>query len=514
MLGSASHGGGASSGGWSPGQRLPRWWWIPLVLVAAGALSAVSPWTTLCVLAFALTLLLVLQRPLLGLLLFVALQPFVDRLFEIPMGRGLPDLSIGRLTLAFLLISIVGRATIGKTRLAPLGVMELLVVAVPLGIMISAPLSDRPLDVVQSAFSFYLLPLLMYFIAKNCVHSAKELDSLFTAVMILGLLTTAYMVFELSTGIVLFSEEYVDPTRVSRVYATSYPSLWQIRGVFASSASFGRVLVTTTLASVHLFYRERGGWRRWWLLAAVVFQCLGLFLSLNRTSWVAFLFGMVVLQFGYPRLRRWLAGGTVLALVLLGAFHRPVADSVLVQGRVLYNLKTLNGRLPRWQTSFEMWKAKPLFGWGFGKFEEHSGRFRRDGQSENFGGPESDYFLILVAAGLVGFVPHVLSLSMPWFFSLCLFFRARAPDWRGFVNAEAIVVYWAILCGLLLNSLTVVQTQSVVRGLVFTVAGAVVGTHERWLRAGERARHAVDGDGLCDPISGQGRIARLGMADR
>ena len=59
---------------------------------------------------------------------------------------------------------------------------------------------------------------------------------------------------------------------------------------------------------------------------------------------------------------------------------------------------------------------------------------------------------------------------------------SRAPDWQGFVGFREFSVYWAVLASLLLTSMTVIQTQPAVRGLVYAIAGAVVGTHEKWLR--------------------------------
>ncbi|MEN8163528.1 MAG: O-antigen ligase family protein, partial [Acidobacteriota bacterium] len=419
-------------------------------------------------------------------LLFIALQPYLDKMIMISMGQGLPDLSMGRLGLAFLLISLLGRATLGKVRLAPLGLMELLTVAVPVGIMLAAPLSKQPLSVVQTAFSHYLLPLLIYFIAKNCVHDEHELTSLMTAVMVLGVLVTAYMVFELATGVILFPEDGASAERLARTYSRRTPGLWLVKGLLSDSYNFGRVLVTTILASTYLLFRRRGREWSWWILAALIFQLTGLFLSLNRTCWVALVVGLAILQFAFPRLRRWLLTTVIVVAATVVVFHRPVLESVLVQKRVLYNLRTLNGRLPRWHTAIDMWRDRPVLGWGFGRFEDHSGLYRRDGGVDNLKTPESDYLTILVSAGLVGFLPYVLSLLTPFFFSLRLFYKARAPDWGGFVRPEAIITYWAVLSGLLLTSLTVNLGLGIVRGLVYTVAGAVVGTHEVWLRAANR----------------------------
>ncbi len=454
-------------------------------------MSAFLPWFTVCIAVFVGAFLLATWRPLQGFLLLLMHQPFLDRLVEIPLGRGLPDLSFGRLTLAFLVISIFGRDALDRTKRISFGIMEACVLAVPLGIMLAAPLSTTPWSVVQISVDFFLAPLLMYFIAKNSIEDSADLTRFFQAVMIFGILATGYMIFELSTGIILFIEEGVDPESLSRVYSRTFSNLWLVRGLLANSASFGRVFVTTIPVTIYLYFRQTERARRWLLLSAVLFQCFGLFLSLNRSCWVAFVFGLAILQFVFPRLRVWVLTVVALGLVFLISYRQQAMESNLVRQRLLYNLDTLNARLPRWVAGFEMWKAEPWRGWGFGQFALHSGRFRRDGGTGNLEGTENDFLLILVGAGLVGFLPYLVSLLCPCLWILRLLPQARAPDWQGFVGFREFSVYWAALASLLLTSMTVIQTQPVIRSLVFAIAGAVAGTHEKWLRRSVReAREA------------------------
>ncbi len=460
---------------------LRQYWWAAALLVGAGTMSGFFPWFTVCIALFLGIFLLVTWWPLQGLLLLIMLQPFLDRVIEIPLGRGLPDLSFGRLTLAFLVISIFGRDVLNRKRRISFGIMEACTLLVPLAIILAAPLSTTPWSVVQISLDSFLVPLLFYFVAKNTVENDAQLVRLFQAVMIFGILAVAYMVFELSTGIFLFLEEGVEPESLSRVYLRTAPGLWIVRGLLANSASFGRVLVTTIPVTIYLYFRQTNRTRRWLLLSAFLFQCFGLFLSLNRSCWIAFVFGLAVMQLAFPRLRVWAFTVAALGLAILIPYRQKAMDSELVTQRVLYNIGTLNERLPRWQAGFEMWKAEPWRGWGFGQFPLHSARFRRDGGEGNLNGTENDFLLILVGSGLVGFLPYLVSLLTPWLWTLRLLPESRASGWQGFVGFREFSVHWAVLASLLLTSMTVIQTQPVVRGLVYAVAGAVVGTHEKWL---------------------------------
>ena len=78
-------------------------------------------------------------------------------------------------------------------------------------------------------------------------------------------------------------------------------------------------------------------------------------------------------------------------------------------------------------------------------------------------------------------MPYLLFLLVPLVNSVRLFFKARAPNWSGFIKPETIAVYWVVILAFAIGSYTQIQTQVVVKMIPFVTAGAVVGTHERWL---------------------------------
>jgi O-antigen ligase len=183
----------------------------------------------------------------------------------------------------------------------------------------------------------------------------------------------------------------------------------------------------------------------------------------------------------------------------------------VVNERVNSKVSTLEGRQARWAAGYNMWLAKPVWGWGFGQYEEQSGRFRTDGMHTNLSAIENDFLHILVGSGLIGFLPYLLFLLIPLVNSLRLFFKARAPDWSGFIEPQIVVVYWAVILSFLIGSYTQIQTRSIVKLLPFALAGAVVGTHERWLRAPKkRSASAKVAEGEYEPASGGERQFYLG----
>ena len=96
-----------------------------------------------------------------------------------------------------------------------------------------------------------------------------------------------------------------------------------------------------------------------------------------------------------------------------------------------------------------------------------------------------------MGSGLVGFVPYLLFLLAPLINSIRLFFRARAPDWSGFITPELITIYWCVVISYALGSYTQEQTEAIVKMLPFALAGAVVGTHIHWLNGLKAKKRTV-----------------------
>jgi O-antigen ligase len=141
-----------------------------------------------------------------------------------------------------------------------------------------------------------------------------------------------------------------------------------------------------------------------------------------------------------------------------------------------------------------MWQAKPIRGWGFGRYEQESGRFREDGFRKNFDAIENGFLDIMVNTGLIGLIPYLLFLILPLISSIRLFFRARAPDWDGFIQPDTITIYWCALIILVLGSYTGVTNRTVVNMIPFAIAGAIVGTHQHRLRSVKAVKRFVPGN--------------------
>jgi O-antigen ligase len=208
-----------------------------------------------------------------------------------------------------------------------------------------------------------------------------------------------------------------------------------------------------------------------------------MFLTYNRTSWIALMVGLFLLQLFYPQFRKVYFTMVIVAAIVLAVTWEQVNESAVVNERINSDHSTLDSREARWQAGYNMWKVKPLRGWGFDAFGEQSGRFRSDGGRANWGSPENDFIYIMVGSGLIGLLPYLVFLIAPLIDSLRLFFvRMRAPDWSGFIKAETIAIYWVTIICFVIGSYTQIQNIAIVKMIPFALAGAIIGTHHHWLR--------------------------------
>jgi O-antigen ligase len=479
--------------------------WVSALALGLGILlgqamqSAEQATLTVSIVVVLAIVALCLYRPLAGMLVWLFFIPFLETRIKIPMGAGIPDLSFSRFVIAFLSISMLARAAVGKLHFERIGATEIAILAVAIGIMIAAPLSTGPTGVLQMALALYLTPLTGYFFAKNLVKNRRQLHQVFMTIALLGFVSGAYAAYEHATGNILFLAEGREATELMLVRREL--GIRIIRGIWGGTGSMGRALAISIPITFYLLLETRNNSvRRALLVGMLLTQCYGIVIAMSRTPWFALLGALFVMQLVYPKFRRLFVVILIVAALSIGLTWDRVADSD-VAARLGDDTSTLTGRQTRWQAGFAMWQVKPIRGWGFGRYQEESGRFRSDGLQGNIEAVESDYLYTLVGSGLIGFVPYVLALLLPFINSLKLFGRCpssqtQSSEGPGFITRETIAVYWAVLLVFVVGSYTAKETMPGIRLMVFTMAGAVVGTHEYLLRRPVRsslARHNQQG---------------------
>jgi O-antigen ligase len=440
------------------------------------------------IVAVFIQMVIIVDEPLNGMLVWLFFMVFIESWVNIPLGKGIPDLSFSRFTIAFLAIFMLAKAAIGKFRFVRISLADVSIIAATIGMMVSAPLSDRPIDVIQEAIALQFTPLVIYFFAKNLVQDKKDLHKVLWTLAILGTVAGAYTAYEYTTGNVLFLPKGKEATFLFRGHGSN-AHIRIIRGLIVGAGNMGRALATIIPVTFYLFLeRKKTDIRKILMAGMLAVQSCGIIMTMSRSPWYALLIALFVMQLFYPQFRKAFVIIVLVAAIIMWATWDQVNESDVAL-RVNDESSTLEGREKHWNAGVDMWKAKPIRGWGFGRYETESGRFRTDGSRRNFSAIENDYLYILVGSGLIGFLPYLTFLLAPLVNSVRLFFRARAPGWPGFIKPEALATYWAVILCFLITSYSAKQTNAVIKLMTFAVAGAIVGSHE-YLLNGLRAKRA------------------------
>lgn len=425
-------------------------------------------------------------RPLAATMAVIFFFPFLETTINIPLGEGIPDLSFSRFTVIFLALAMLAKAAIGKFDVKRLGPVEILIIASTVGIALAAPVSvPNATGIYQMAISWYLTPFIMYYFCKNLVKSRSSLHAILWTIAILGTVSALYAAYEHATGNVLFlprgkSLEDLDLVRGGT-------NIRLIVGLWGSAGAMGRVLAMCIPVTVYLFLESKTHrLLRLLLTSMVAIQSYAIVISMVRAPWYSLLAALFVMQIFDKRFRRFFFAVAIVATLLIGLTWNRVAESN-VATRLNDETSTYEGREARWVTGLHMWLARPVRGWGFGRFEREAWRFQTDVLQQRLRAPENDYLVVMIGSGLIGIIPYMGVLLVPLWYSLRLIFQARSLErrglpWPGFVKIETLSLLNAVIVCYLIYSFSAANVIAGTKLILLSLAGAVVGTHEHLLR--------------------------------
>jgi len=447
------------------------------VVVGRGLASPASYRDVITYLVFGGWVVLCLLDPLTGLLAVIVLNPFIETSIKLDLGKGIPDLSITRFGAAFLLTLLLARMTVRSHSLTSPTRIEATMLAAIAGMSAAVDASVSASAAFQHILTLYLVPYLFFFLTKNLVRNRSHLERVFLVLIFIGVYSGLYAGYEQLTGNILFLNKDLR----GRILQYGSENIHVLRGLYGAPSIFGRVFGMIIPVNFYMMLEAPTRRRRFIFLGALGASFFGLLMAYNRTPWITTLLGFIILQFVYPKFRK-LFLVLILVAGILAYFSADRLEESTFNERINSN-STLEGRTLRWETGFNMWKAKPIWGWGFDQYQYESGKYRPDDLTKNIKAVESTFVALLVATGILGFIPWVAVLLWLLYFSLRLYFRARAPDWPGFVEDKLFAVFWAVFITYALGAWTVVINHAIVSIIFFTIAGALIGTHQPLLSA-------------------------------
>jgi O-antigen ligase len=395
--------------------------------------------------------------PYQGLLLWLILYPFAETRVNIPLGANVADLSATRLAAVVLCAVLMAQVAIGRRPLPRLTRLDLAGVLLIGGLGFSALFSYAPIRAAQVVLDGYLMPLVFYFVIRHLVTQPRDVERLFSAVLIIAGYSALFAFYEHLTGQIVLSPETYTLTE----YAAGIRIL---RSLWGSNSIFGSVFgMAIPVAFYRMLQSPRGLTRAAYALLAGVFL-IGMFFTFKRSAWIAMLVSFLVLALFLPAFRRVLLVLVIVTTVPVAASWNRVVASNLMEQRVTANIGTLNGRTGRWQSAIELWTNRPVVGYGFQNYDLISG----------YRAVESHYFHILVSGGLIAFVPFMLFLVLVLQESLRLY--VRGPSQPGvFVSRPVVATFLAMASIYAVKAISEVQSTPTTFILLLLV-GAVIGS--------------------------------------
>ncbi len=200
---------------------------------------------------------------------------------------------------------------------------------------------------------------------------------------------------------------------VRPAHRTVFDTSNTIRGIFGNASSFGHMCAVGSLLFLHGYLASKNNFWRFAQLILMVLSLLLMIQSGARSSAIALMGGVITLSIYYWRqfsrnlLAVWGLGSVLLFIVII--FH-PKIDAYIYKHEEFHQIsdpidRFSASRMPILIASWEAFKERPIFGWGFGvdkdtEIDNWNGQFTSLGFTTR--DPVNDLTYTLETGGIVG----------------------------------------------------------------------------------------------------------------
>ncbi len=365
--------------------------------------------------------------PLGAILIWILIFPYFVRAAA-PLGGSIVYWGLHRIMIMAALAFAVLQVLHGS-RPKPKWYAAELVMLSFLGFMIGSIVirSDNPVEMLRHFFDRLFVPFAMYFLIRFLCPTERELRQFIPVALItIGLQATI--------GTISW-------------FAPSFmPGVWRseggdrVVGSFANPATYTSTLIFLSAFLFNAAMTTKRSLPKTVYLLAVALTFFCVFISFSRGSWLGGFLVLLGLCLVYPRLI--IISTLLMALFISGLGWLLFSRELDFASQRLQNERTAEGRIITSAGSVRMIAARPLFGWGYGTYDEHVVAFRGsvgDIPAKTRSTSHNTYLTMMAEDGVIAFILYVTPIG--WLFVRSLRVWKKLPR-DGFPNRRWLALLW------------------------------------------------------------------------
>jgi O-antigen ligase len=336
----------------------------------------------------------------------IIMWPVLTLYVRYPLPAGMPDLSFDRVMVVLLFVAVVLEAVRDKRRLMKITVLDIMIVLYAFVQLSSrlyvlwfggmgSPNLHEYLDAV-------IVPLIMYWIAKNLIVSRVHREYLLYALVVASFLVCLSGLYERSVGLKVFNEP-ISLGGSGLEYEWQDLNGLRASGLLLNPAIYGAVVGIGALAGICCLTHAKGKITRVALLATIGVLLYGVLCSYTRSAWISVFLVLFMAQFFMGGLWKRTLPILTIALLFIALIWNSIPTRSVITARAT-NKGTVATRLDLWEIGWGLFMERPLLGWGSDALNAYCRR-AIDETSHNI------YLTYLVDGGMVLFLSFSVTIA-------------------------------------------------------------------------------------------------------
>jgi O-antigen ligase len=399
------------------------------------------------------------------------------------IGSILPDISIDRVLFVFLVTVFILEVMIRKRRLFNVRGIECAMFLFCLAAVLSMIWSGLIVKEggrlrIGQLLTGYIFPFSMFFIGQHVYDNPRKREGFIKFVILVGLYLGLTALFEhFNIDRLIWPRYIIDPS-----YGIHFG---RARGPFGQAALNGTVLGFVFIASIYFLFNPKIN-ILWKVISLILLTLspLAIFFTYTRAVWLAGCLGFVATILFFFRYKKKAVVVTLLVLCIAVFFSIffLVDEETIVFALARTNAKQpVYDRLNLYIASMNMYLHNPLFGVGFGKFQDLVSGYYTNVDSIRFQNEElseHDTFVgVLTEMGTVGIllVLYVYFAILSKSRSLYRYLTLQNPE-----GPFLVYIFWGVGIVFLVNAIFIdMRYSEFINSLFFIFAGIICGWERR-----------------------------------